>query len=170
MAIPRGLTDTTLDFKRGADAPEFSNNDSVNYTLNTDYWLGEHQLSATSSYIDYELDELLDADFTAAPLLISTQNEQYTQLFQRLDYTSPEGYFLEVEAGASYLKSKLTFASETRRSRLPTRSMLDLSAMTLRVMNSTGRFSPESVSQETQLNLSHFERTWAQVHSATSSY
>lgn len=108
--IPAGLLDDELNFKRSADADEFSNNDSTNYTLNLNYWLGEHNISLVSSYIDYQVDELIDADFTGAPLLTTTQQEEYTQLFQRLDYRSPVGQFIELKVGASYLDSELSFS------------------------------------------------------------
>ena len=106
---PAGLLDDRVDFKRSADADEFSNNDSLNITLNTDLWLGEHAFKFTGSHITYELDELIDADFTGVPILETVQSEEYTQNFFKLDYSSPEGYFIEFRAGASYLNSDLEF-------------------------------------------------------------
>lgn len=108
---PGGLLDDRLDFKRGADAPEFSNNNSTNFTLNTDWWLGESKLEFVASYIDYELEELIDADFTAVPILERTQREEYDQQFYRFDYTSPKDRFFEFAMGATYLKSSLFFNS-----------------------------------------------------------
>lgn len=106
---PVGLLDSELNFQRAADAEEFSNNDSSNYTLNTELWMGEHRVELTASYIDYEVDEQIDSDFTAVPILVTNQSEEYDQQFFRLDYTSPEGRFLELSAGASFLKSSLSF-------------------------------------------------------------
>lgn len=107
--IPAGLRDTTLDFRRGANADEFSNNDSLNITLNAEWDLGESQLSLTTSYIDYEVDENIDGDFTAAPLFEVSQFEEYEQSFHRIDFVSPRGGFVEVRAGASYLDSDLFY-------------------------------------------------------------
>ena len=110
---PAGLRDDKLDFKRGADADEFSFNDSINITLNTNYYLGEHELTLTSSYIDYELEEFIDLDFTAAPLLTTSQDEAYTQAYHRFDYKSPVEGFLQFRAGVSYLNAELTFNGVT---------------------------------------------------------
>ena len=107
--IPAGLTDTTQDFRRGANADEFSNNDSLNITLNAKWNIGDSELSLTTSYIDYEVDENIDGDFTAAPLFEVSQFEEYDQSFHRIDYVSPQGGFVEVRAGASYLDSNLFF-------------------------------------------------------------
>jgi len=107
--IPAGLTDITQDFRRGANADEFSNNDSLNITLNAEWNLGDSELSLTTSYIDYELDENIDGDFTAAPLFEVSQFEEYEQSFHRIDFVSPRGGFFEVRAGASYLDSDLFF-------------------------------------------------------------
>lgn len=143
---PRGLTDATLNYKRGADAEEFSNNKSTNYTLNTDLWLGDHKLLLTSSYIEYEFDEQIDSDFTAAPLFVSRQSEEYEQIFQRIDYESPEGNFIQLKAGVSYLDSKLTFKDVTKpqlASTLSTASGSDKFLLFPKL--ETGQFAPETL-------------------------
>ena len=106
---PTGLLDTTANYKRAADTKEFSNNDSINYTLVSDLWLNDSKLTSTSSYIEYSFDEAIDGDITPMPLLVINQSENYDQIYQALKFESPKGGFIELTAGASYLNSHLKF-------------------------------------------------------------
>ena len=105
---PAGLLDSSVDFKRAANELEFSNNDTINFTLNTNYWLGEHQLKLIASYIEYEVTELIDTDFTPVPILATLQSEEYQQNFYRFEYVSPRDSFLEYTVGLSHLESELS--------------------------------------------------------------
>lgn len=109
FAPPAGLMDSSVNFKRAADAAEFSENDSTNITINLDYWLGDHSFAVTVSDIDYEFKELIDTDFTPIPILETRQSERYKQQFYRFDYKSPADNFLEFHIGATYLESELEF-------------------------------------------------------------
>lgn len=106
---PPGLLDDRVNFKRSADAEEYSNNDTINVTLNTDLNLGEHSFELTASYIDYEVVEQIDGDVTPLNTVLVNQSENYDQQFFRLDYNSPKEGFIELSLGASYLKSSLSF-------------------------------------------------------------
>ena len=106
-ALPAGLNDTSLDYRRSTDAEESSTNDSNNITLSTKLWMGEHQLTLITSYVDYDFKELQDLDFTSANLFAGQQSESYSQTFSSLNYKSEKGNFLEVEAGLWYLNSEL---------------------------------------------------------------
>lgn len=106
---PPGLLDTSVDFRRAANEDEFSENDSENITLNLDYRLGDHTFKFVASYVDYEVDERIDTDFTPVPILVTDQTEEYEQTFFRFDYESPEDQFIEFAFGASYLDSELSF-------------------------------------------------------------
>lgn len=108
-SVPRGLTDASLNFKRGADATEFSKNDSENITLNLEYFIDDHRFNFLASRVDYVFEENIDSDFTAAPLLVTEQGEDFTQDFYRFDYRSPEENRLSMHLGASYLESELDF-------------------------------------------------------------
>ncbi|MBT8138400.1 MAG: TonB-dependent receptor [Gammaproteobacteria bacterium] len=108
-AVPTGLLDRKLDFRRAADADEFSENTSDNFTLVGDLWLGDSKLTSTSSYIEYEFEERIDSDFTPVPLLLTDQDEKYDQIFQEVRFSSPRDSFLEVTMGASFLKANLSF-------------------------------------------------------------
>lgn len=108
--VPLGFNDTEFDFRRGADADERSENDSLNITLNTELSLGDHRLKLTNSYIEYDYDELIDADFTSLAILEVDQQETYEQSFHKLEFHSSKGNFIDVVAGVSYLSADLRFA------------------------------------------------------------
>lgn len=105
-----GALDDQLDFKRSVDTNEFSNNDSLNLTLNVDYSLGDSQIELTTSYIEYEVEELIDGDVTPYNIIQTSQLEDYSQAYHRLDFTSPADQFLEVKAGVAYMEAELTFS------------------------------------------------------------
>lgn len=109
VAPPTGLLDSTLDYKRAANEAEFSNNKTNNYTLNMNYYLGDHFFALTASKIDYEVDELIDSDFTAVPILATSQNETYDQEFYKFEYKSPEDGFMSLTLGASFQDYELSF-------------------------------------------------------------
>lgn len=106
---PPGFLDTTLDFRRGADVAEFSENNSLNFTLNTKLLLGSHKLSMVNSYIEYDFDELIDGDFTSLPIIELDQAEQYEQIFNKIEYQSPDDSWIKVRAGVSHQTSDLSF-------------------------------------------------------------
>ena len=108
-SAPAGLLDDDVDFRRAADADEFSNNDSTNITLNADYRLGDHELNFVASFIDYEVVERIDTDFTPVPILFTDQDETYEQYFYKFEWTSPADAFIQFKAGASYLDAELEF-------------------------------------------------------------
>lgn len=112
LDIPIGLLDARHDYTRSADADEFSKNDSLNLTLVSDYQLGEHSFKATSSYIEYDYVEQIDGDLLPVNFIILNQEETYDQLFHSLSWESPNDRFLQVKAGASYLRSNLSFIDD----------------------------------------------------------
>ena len=126
--VPLGFNDTEFDFRRGADADERSENDSLNITLNTELSLGDHRLKLTNSFVEYDYDELIDADFTSLAILEVAQQETYEQSFHKLEFHSSKGNFVDVVAGVSYLSADLSFndllssntINQERESPLPT--------------------------------------------------
>ncbi|MBT8138664.1 MAG: TonB-dependent receptor, partial [Gammaproteobacteria bacterium] len=113
VPVPDGLLDTELNFQRSSDAAEASQNDSQNITLMGDFWLGDTQINSVTSYIEYDYDEVLDGDFTAAPLIEVEQQETYEQYFQKIEITSAEDAFIAWRGGLWYMQSNLTFNDET---------------------------------------------------------
>ena len=106
---PQGLTEARADFKRAADADEVSKNESINFTINAEQYLGAHQLSGVISWIEYDYDEILDTDLTALSLLETEQGETYDQAFASLTYKSDEGAPIRLMLGTTYLDSSLEF-------------------------------------------------------------
>lgn len=113
VQLPNGLLNTSLDFKRSADGEEFSENDSQNFTLMAEAWLGETQLLSTTAYIKYDYDETIDGDFSAVPLVQIEQQEKYTQYFQKLEFITDPDAFFQWRGGLWYMDADLEFGDET---------------------------------------------------------
>ena len=111
--VPSGLLDTQTDWNRSTNTPETSNNELNNITLNGEYFLGESKLTFVASRIDYNFEEVIDSDFLPVNFLETAQQEDYTQDFFKLTYSSSGDNFLDFKVGASHLKSQLEFRDQT---------------------------------------------------------
>jgi len=83
----RGI-DGRTDFRRQADADEFSESTYDNFTLSVEYTLGDYTLSAIGGRIAYDFNELCDCDYTGARVLYARLGEDYEQWSQELRLAS----------------------------------------------------------------------------------
>ncbi len=96
------------DFKRSSNG-DYSNNDTINVTVNADWFRGGHQFTATTAYVAYEYDDLCDCDFTAAEGFKLVLQEDYEQLSQEFRWMSPIDGNWEYIAGLYFQKNSLYF-------------------------------------------------------------
>ncbi|MFZ1744011.1 MAG: TonB-dependent receptor [Pontixanthobacter sp.] len=101
------FVETNEDYVR-ADGGYQSRNKIFNSVLNANLELGDHTLTSTTGYLDYNVKEDLDVDFVALPLLDGTrQSEDYRQVSQELRIASPGDQPFNYIAGAYYQNTKL---------------------------------------------------------------
>ncbi len=101
------FVETDEDYVR-ADGGYLSRNKVFNSVLNANLELGDHTLTSTTGYLDYNVKETLDVDFVALPLLDGTrQSEDYRQISQELRIASPGDQPFNYIAGVYYQNTKL---------------------------------------------------------------
>ncbi|GMG88522.1 TonB-dependent receptor [Biformimicrobium ophioploci] len=101
--------ESRIDGKRQADGGDFSKNNLSNYTLTADYQLGENTLTAISSWVAYDFDELCDCDYIAADIFTVPMSEDYEQFSQEIRITSPGGETVDWIGGIFYQTSDQEF-------------------------------------------------------------
>ncbi|MFK8019873.1 MAG: TonB-dependent receptor [Pseudomonadales bacterium] len=95
------VLDTDQDFKRQANGDiEETNFDNATFSL--EYALGEHTLTATSGWLEYDYYQQCDCDFSSAILIDTAGAEEYSQFSQELRITSPGGQTVDYIAGVFY--------------------------------------------------------------------
>ena len=102
------VLDTEADRSRHANG-DFSNNDTQNFTVNLDWYRGEHSFSSITGIMGYQYDEECDCDFTGAPLFQVAFEEEYEQYSQEFRWISPVGERFEHIAGAYFQYNELYF-------------------------------------------------------------
>jgi outer membrane receptor protein involved in Fe transport len=107
------ILDTRQDFKRTSNG-DYSDNTTDNLTLSVNYALGEHTVTYTGAYLEYDYRELCDCDFTGAVLFDLLSEEDYKQSSHEIRLTSPVGNTIEYIAGAYYQDSELSFNDRFR--------------------------------------------------------
>jgi iron complex outermembrane recepter protein len=95
------------DDKRTGDVSDFSNNEMNEFGFFVDWQIGEHQLTAITGYAEYEFSENADADFTGAPILEQSIDEDFQQWSQEIRLASPTGGPFEYLAGVYWEKTEL---------------------------------------------------------------
>lgn len=102
------FVDTVEDYKRQDNGYE-SQNQVTNAVLTLEMPLGENTLTSISGFLEYEVDELIDVDFSRLNLLDGTnQQEEYRQYSQELRITSPDGGDFNYITGLYLQRSELT--------------------------------------------------------------
>ncbi|MGA0104011.1 MAG: TonB-dependent receptor, partial [Steroidobacteraceae bacterium] len=102
------FVDTVEDYKRQDNGYE-SQNQVTNAVLTLEMPLGENTLTSISGFLKYEVDELIDVDFSRLNLLDGTnQQEEYRQYSQELRITSPDGGDFNYITGLYLQRSELT--------------------------------------------------------------
>ena len=101
------VANNVADGKRTANANDFSNNKMDEFGFYVDWHLGEHQLTAITGYSKYDFSENADADFTGAPILEQSIDEDFNQWSQEIRLASPTGGKFEYLAGVYWEKTEL---------------------------------------------------------------
>jgi iron complex outermembrane receptor protein len=100
--------DGELNRVRGGNS-DFHNNESDVFVLNIDYALGDHTLTSTTGYLEYEYFQDCDCDFTSTSIFQALGNEAFDQFSQEFRITSPGGETLDYIAGFYYQSNELDF-------------------------------------------------------------
>ena len=101
------FVETDEDYVR-ADGGYESRNKIFNAVVNANLELGDHTLTSVTGYLDYDVEETIDVDFTNLPLLDGTaQSEDYRQFSQELRIASPGDRAFNYIAGVYYQNTKL---------------------------------------------------------------
>ena len=106
---PGVVGEPAIDFNRLADAPEFSDNDLTNVTLNVDYGWGDNTLTFVTGLVEYEIKETCDCDFIAGSIFGTLALEKYEQFSQEIRLASPGGEKVEWIAGVFYQTGDLDY-------------------------------------------------------------
>jgi iron complex outermembrane recepter protein len=88
-------------FQPGFDQ-EFEKTDSENYTLALDWYLGDFNVTAISSFVGYEIDKAADVDISALSRAAVTFEQDYQAVAQEVRLLSPEDMRLTYIVGAYY--------------------------------------------------------------------
>ncbi len=94
--------DDQLDYVRDVNAPEFSNSEISNFTLEAEYEFDSFILTSVTGQLDYNYDEKCDCDFTAADILDTDLIEDYEQFSQEIRFSSNTESDLEWIGGVFY--------------------------------------------------------------------
>lgn len=106
-----GLRDGTLDYDRQSNGDK-SNND-INAVVGTlNFALGEHTLTSTLGYLEYDYTEDCDCDFTGSNMFQLTSEEDYSQYSIELRLTSPQDGPLRYLGGIYYQADELDFGDQ----------------------------------------------------------
>jgi outer membrane receptor protein involved in Fe transport len=100
--------DGRLDRVRGGNG-DFHDNSSDVFVLNIDYALGDHTLTSTTGWLEYEFVQDCDCDFTSATVFNALQDEQFEQFSQELRLASPGGETVDYVLGFYYQTNELDF-------------------------------------------------------------
>lgn len=109
LGHPGGIPEVELDNKRSADGGDFSENEVTNVTFTLNYAWGANTLTAITGWMEYDLIEICDCDYTGAPVFDVLLDESYQQFSQEIRLTSPGGETLDWLFGVYYQDSDLDF-------------------------------------------------------------
>ncbi len=104
-----------LDFKRGANEDNKISFKSNNAVLKLDYALGEHTLTSTTGYSDFDFQEYhYDGEFSEVRVVDMDMGEEYEQFSQEIRLTSPGGETVDYILGAFYQTSEQQYSEVAR--------------------------------------------------------
>ncbi|HRH75929.1 MAG TPA: TonB-dependent receptor [Cellvibrionaceae bacterium] len=90
------------DYKRQADAPEYSDNNVQSHSLIANYDLSSMTLTSTTGLVKYDYQENCDCDFSSVNLFQLNLHEDYKQISQELRLTSAPGQTFDWLAGVFF--------------------------------------------------------------------
>jgi iron complex outermembrane recepter protein len=99
--------DTTFNYQRQVNAPEFSDTTLDNVTLNLTYDLGGNTLTSVSSLMEYDFIERCDCDYIPTSIIEVGLQEDYEQFSQEIRLSSPTGQNFEWTVGAYYQNTEM---------------------------------------------------------------
>ncbi|MBM4355777.1 MAG: TonB-dependent receptor [Deltaproteobacteria bacterium] len=106
-----GLRDGTLDYDRQSNGDQSKND--INAIVGTvNFALGEHTLTSTLGYLEYDYTEDCDCDFTGSNMFQLTSEEDYSQYSIELRLTSPQDGPLRYLGGIYYQADELDFGDQ----------------------------------------------------------
>jgi iron complex outermembrane receptor protein len=118
--------DGALNYIRQANAPEYSNNQLDNATLDISYDLNGNTLSLLTGFLSYDFTERCDCDYTPSNVFEVVLAEDYEQLSQEIRFSSPAGGEIEWLVGGYLQSSEM---DSTENIDIPTTSVLGTLAL-----------------------------------------
>lgn len=119
--------DSALDYRRQANAPEFSDSEMSNITFNVDYQLGDNTLTFVTGHLEYDFREACDCDYVPASVFDVHLEEDYEQFSQEIRLSSPTGGDIEWIGGLYYQTTEM---DSLERINLPPDTLLGILAAT----------------------------------------
>ncbi|MEH6607658.1 MAG: TonB-dependent receptor [Pseudomonadales bacterium] len=108
-ALGRPAVGGELDYKRDNNG-DLSDNTVDNAALRMDWTLEPFTVTSITGFVGYEYEEICDCDFTAALVVDSDVDSDYSQFSQELRLTSLGGETIDYIAGVFYQTSELYFS------------------------------------------------------------
>jgi iron complex outermembrane recepter protein len=150
------VLNNVADGKRTANANDFSNNKMDELGFFVDWQLGEHQLTAVTGYSQYDFSENADADFTGAPILEQSIDEDFEQWSQEVRLASPTGGAFQYLAGVYWEQTELNAL---------TKFPFYANSLITRIVGAAGPLvantdSPRELSQESESYAAFVHASW----------
>lgn len=102
--------ESNADYKRQADAPEYSDNNVQSHSLIANYDFSGMTLTSTTGLVKYDYDENCDCDFSSVNLFQLNLQEDYKQISQEVRLTSEPGQTFDWLAGVFFQNYQQDFA------------------------------------------------------------
>ena len=88
---------------------ESSDNDTDNWALNFNYYMGEYTITSVTGWSEYSYTDGCDCDWLPLQFISRDDDQDFEQFSQEIRLASPTGGFFEYIAGAYYEESTLEF-------------------------------------------------------------
>lgn len=101
--------ESSADYRRQSNSPEFSDNEIDSLTLRADYQMGDYTLTSVTGGLRFKYNENCDCDFTPIDFFNLDMYEDYEQFSQEIRIASPEDTAFSWIAGVFYQTYDQTF-------------------------------------------------------------
>ena len=108
FGLPNAITDTNLDYERDANG-DTSYNEFDSYVFAVNGMFGDLTFESNTAFLTYELDEICDCDFIAAPIIGAPLYEEYDQFSQEFRIATPSDQTFSWQAGIFYQTSDMDY-------------------------------------------------------------